>query len=64
MKTTELIYQYILRFKQRHDGNSPSIRQIMIGVGLGSTNSARWQLSKLEQEGKIICCYKRPLSQH
>ena len=46
------IYEYILRFKRRHDGNSPSIRQIADAFGL-SVSIVHDHLGRLEAIGLI-----------
>ena len=46
------IYEYILGFKRRHDGNSPSIRQIADAFGL-SVSIVHDHLGRLEAIGLI-----------
>ena len=46
-------YRYIMAYKAKHDGNSPSIRQICDGIGVASTNTVSLYLDKLIEAGKI-----------
>ena len=50
--TRQNIYNYILRFKRRHNGNSPSIREMADTFGL-STSVVSEHLSRLEAIGLI-----------
>lgn len=44
---------FIIRFKAGNCGDSPTIREIMRGVGIPSTSSAAYTLLRLEQRGYI-----------
>ena len=48
----EAILRYIIRYKCDHDGNSPTIRQVMAAVGYQAT-SAVSALKTLERRGLI-----------
>ena len=50
--TRQNIYNYILRFKRRHNGNSPSIREMADAFGL-STSVVSAHLGRLEAIGLI-----------
>jgi SOS-response transcriptional repressor LexA len=50
---TEQIYRFIIEFKRSHDGNSPSIREIMRGCSIPATSLVSHHLDKLEREGRI-----------
>jgi len=47
------VYQYICRYKSEHDGNSPTVREIMRACGISSTSVALYILRALEDEGRI-----------
>jgi len=47
------IFDFIVKFKEEHDGNSPTIRQIGDAVGLRSTSTVSRQLYFMEQIGMI-----------
>ena len=46
-------YEFILQYKREHDGNSPSIREIIDATGAGSTSVVSTRLRRLEREGLI-----------
>lgn len=47
------IYDYIVAFKRKHDGNSPSIRQIGDHAGIDSTSVVNYHLDRLKRLGLI-----------
>jgi repressor LexA len=47
------VLKFIVDFKQSHDGNSPSIREIADKVGLSSSSSVFYYLDRLESAGRI-----------
>ncbi len=47
------IARYITDYKLRHDGNAPTIRQIMRACGLASTSTTWLRLRALKAEGRI-----------
>ncbi len=47
------VFQYICRHKAEHDGNSPTVREIMWGCGISSTSVALYILRSLENDGRI-----------
>ncbi len=51
--TRKKVMAFIVNHKQAHDGNSPSLDEVMAGVGLSSKSVARYHLIKLEQLGLI-----------
>ena len=55
----DAIFEFILDYKATHDGNSPSIREIMAAPGLLSTSSAWNALRRLERAHKITLCGNR-----
>ncbi len=52
-ETTERIFNFILEHKRRHDGNSPTIREIMTAVGLKSMSVVIYHRNRLVAAGKI-----------
>jgi len=48
------VYDYIVDYKKKHDGNSPSIREIGAGVGGSSTSHVNYLLKMLEYRHKMI----------
>lgn len=55
MKPTKLdrLHRFILEFKIAHDGNSPSMRDIVDAELATSTSVARDMLRRLEKAGRI-----------
>lgn len=51
------VFAYILEYKARHDGNSPSFEEIMDACDVSSKSVTFFYLNKLEAEGYI----RRPL---
>ena len=47
------IYQFIVEYKKAHDGNSPSIREIVRGLDLSSPSIAAYHLTRLVQLNMI-----------
>jgi SOS-response transcriptional repressor LexA len=50
---TERIYKYIVTYKRDHDGNSPTIREIMEECEISSTSMVVFYLNKLVGKGLI-----------
>ena len=51
--TTQRVYDYIVWFKHEYDGLSPSLREICLECGLGSTSLAVYHLRRLVDEGRV-----------
>ena len=49
----EKLFDFIVDYKGKHDGNSPTYREMMLATGLTSTSMVAWHLEKLEAEGLI-----------
>ncbi len=49
----ESIYEYIVEFKKRNDGTSPSVREIMRDCGISSSSHCLYILQSLDDAGKI-----------
>jgi SOS-response transcriptional repressor LexA len=49
----ERVRQYIIEHKRANDGNSPSIRQIMIACAIPSSSVVDYYLDKLEAANVI-----------
>lgn len=56
-RTAAAIYAYILTYKAAHDGNSPSIRDMMDGLGISSTSVVAHHLRYLSDAGRIHMPY-------
>ena len=50
---SELVYRFIVDYKQAHGGNSPSIREICRACDLSSTSLAYYYLGKLEDQKRL-----------
>jgi SOS-response transcriptional repressor LexA len=51
--TAQGVYEFILRYKQAHDGIAPTLREIGVACGISSTSVVVYNLDKLEAVGKI-----------
>ena len=49
----EALLRYIIRYKSEHDGNSPTVREMMRAVGITSTSIVNYNLLALERRGHI-----------
>lgn len=49
----EIIYRFIVEFKMKFDGNSPSIREIAEDCNISSTSMVAYYLEKLVESGLI-----------
>ena len=49
----EQVYRFIVAYKQTHDGNSPTMREIMNNCNISSTSMAFFYLEKLVGLGLI-----------
>jgi SOS-response transcriptional repressor LexA len=47
------VYAWICDYKKEHDGNSPSLRQIRDHFGMASTNTVRYILKQLSEDGLL-----------
>ncbi len=52
----EEIYRFIVAFKQAHDGNSPTLREIGAGCAISSTSVVVYHLGLLAKAGRIRLC--------
>jgi len=52
-ESREKLMAFIVAYKQDHDGNSPTYREMMAATGLSSTSMVAYHLEKLEQDGLI-----------
>ncbi len=53
MSTTAAVLRFIAEYKTEHGGQSPTLREIGVGVGIASTSQTSVQLDILESEGRI-----------
>lgn len=51
MNRRDQVMEFILTYKEAHDGNSPTVREIAAGCGIPSTSNVVWWLRRLEAEG-------------
>ncbi len=54
MHDPQKIFDFIVRWKRNHDGNSPSLSQIMTHCKITSKSVVVYVLEKLEAQKKII----------
>ncbi|MBI5303752.1 MAG: hypothetical protein HY868_16570 [Chloroflexi bacterium] len=47
------IFQWIVTYKTHHDGNSPSLVELMKACGISSRSVALYQLHRLQNAGYI-----------
>jgi len=47
------VYRFILAFKKSHNGNSPSMREILEGTGSASTSTVSKSIGKLVKLGYL-----------
>ncbi len=47
------LFNFIVGFKSEHDGNSPTIREIMVGCDIPSTSVCSYNLRLLAKSGRI-----------
>jgi SOS-response transcriptional repressor LexA len=47
------VYAFLVAYKLSHNGNSPSVREIMAGCELPNPNEVTRVLRKLEKDGRI-----------
>ena len=52
MTTTDRVYEFVLKFRAEHQV-SPTIREMMLGVGLSSTSVAAHHVNKLIAQGRL-----------
>ena len=52
-EATQAIFSFVVAHKRRHDGNSPSFRQIRRACNISSTSMVSFYLDKLVEEGRI-----------
>ncbi len=50
------LFGFIIAFKSEHDGNSPTMREIMRGCAIPSTSVCSYNLELLEASGRIRLC--------
>lgn len=47
------VFRYIVYYKMKHDGNSPSYREIMAGAGVSSSSMVSFYLDELVKAGRV-----------
>jgi hypothetical protein len=53
MIKANLVFEFIVNYKKKHDGNSPKLRLIQRECGISSTSVLDLYLDRLEKHGKI-----------
>ena len=53
MRTVDRVFEFIVRYKKIHDGNSPTIREIGDMCGISSTSVVSFHLDMLVKDGLI-----------
>jgi SOS-response transcriptional repressor LexA len=48
-----MVLNYIVEYKRWHDGNAPTIREIMAGCKIASTSNVYYILKEMESQGMI-----------
>ncbi len=56
----EIVYEYIISYKECHDGLAPSLREIGTACGIKSLSNVKYHLSRLEDEGRIEVNFRMP----
>lgn len=52
-QTLDSVFDFLVKYKTKHNGNTPSLREIMVGCNISSTSVVNYHLMKLEIGGKI-----------
>jgi SOS-response transcriptional repressor LexA len=47
------IFDWIVKYKREHDGNSPSLREMMRACGIVSTSTMTSRIDEMEAQGLI-----------
>ena len=47
------LFEFIISYKESHDGNSPTYREMVDGIGVHSTNTIFQYIRKMEKYGLI-----------
>jgi len=53
MSTRDCVYEHIIWYKTRNDGNSPTMQELCIACGIKSKSTISFHLKNLEKAGKI-----------
>lgn len=53
LENADRAFAFIVDFKTKHDGTSPTLREIGDHIGVGSTSQVTYYLERLEKAGKI-----------
>lgn len=49
----DVVFDFVVEFKHKHDGNSPTLREICDGLQISSTSMAHRALADLHKQGRI-----------
>jgi|ETNmetMinimDraft_35_1059890.scaffolds.fasta_scaffold66706_2 predicted MarR family transcription regulator len=53
LSNDDLILDYIIDYKEKHSGRSPSHREISMATGISSISVVNYNLHKLDNQGRI-----------
>ncbi len=53
------IFNWIVQYKTEHDGNSPTLRELMRACDMSSLSVVAYNLRRLERAGKITLAGRR-----
>lgn len=62
MRDVYAMYRWIVEYKAAHNGNSPVVREIMLGCHRSSTSAVQIDLRRLARAGLIRCNKRRSRS--
>lgn len=49
----QVVYKFMLRYQEQHQ-RPPTVREIMVAVGISSTSQVHYNLRRLVQMGKVV----------
>lgn len=55
----EAVFKFILEYKKKYDGNSPTFREIVNNTDLTSVSMTTFYLKQLEEDGLILIRHNR-----
>ncbi len=50
------VFWFIVEWKRKHDGNTPTLRQIALGCGMKAVSQAFDTVARLERTGRVRKC--------
>lgn len=58
--TTDKVFDFIVTYKAQHDGCSPTLREIMVGLSISSISVVGYHLRRLAESGRIEMFVRDP----